>query len=337
MYGWERLGSALTAVLHMVGIPALRYVDDLFFAVPSCMGDVAKKCLVEAISLLGYHLEPSKTEGPASLMTILGVQIKVRPHSVVLAPDPLKAAKWIRDLQEALATNSLPPSQAAKMAGRLNFAASSVFGKLGSAHLRPLYARLHHSGRSAPGSPLNPEITASLVFWIDLLHMPHFRRILELPHCKTPAKVLYTDATGHGDLGFVLYEGSSTPSSWAASRVPDEVTSTLSERITQVTAFELLAPRWSIMQSPQLRNCRVDLYIDNQAAEHILRKGASAAPDLNLIADKFWHLIFERNITLRVFRVPSKENPSDAPSRGEAPEFSLDKFHSFSSPSSHFL
>ena len=41
VYGWERVAAFHTALLRWVGLPDLRYVDDLFAAFPTSLGDLA--------------------------------------------------------------------------------------------------------------------------------------------------------------------------------------------------------------------------------------------------------------------------------------------------------
>ncbi len=64
VYGWELLGAALTSILRWIGIPALRYVDDIFFAVPAELGALARSCLERTITALGYTLEHEKPKAP---------------------------------------------------------------------------------------------------------------------------------------------------------------------------------------------------------------------------------------------------------------------------------
>ena len=56
VYGWERVGAALTAILRHIGIPALRYVDDLFYSVPQQLGDLARDIMERVILALGWLL-----------------------------------------------------------------------------------------------------------------------------------------------------------------------------------------------------------------------------------------------------------------------------------------
>ena len=79
----------------------------------------------------------------------------------------------------------------------------------------------------------------------------------------------------------------------------------------------------SLQNLSQLQDHAVDLYVDNTAAEAILRKGASSSDDLNSFAAQFWATALQMNLSVRVFRVPSKLNTADEASRflsqGKAP------------------
>ena len=152
------------------------------------------------------------------------------------------------------------------------------------------------------------------LYLLKLLSDVTFHRKLHMPFNDVPRKVLFTDATGDGMVGFVLYDSSARPSSWSCSqlRLPNNA---LLARVNQVTSYELLAPLWALQNLPQLHSCALDVYVDNVAAEHILRKGSSTASDLNDLVASFWTLVMDKNLTLRVFRVPSKLNTADEASR----------------------
>lgn len=309
VYGWERLGAALTAVLRWIGLPVLRYVDDLFSAVPEELGDLARSVMERAIAALGYTLEPDKTEGPASSLTVLGVQLLIIDLMLTVAPDPLKVPHWIHQLEEALRTRRLHSGSAAKLAGRLNFASLAIFGRLASAPLRRVYR--HQHGRS---SVVDDELAKDIARLRDLLVDDRFRRTVPLSSDFSSKYVLFTDAEGSGGAGFVLYHNSTSPDRWGHTLL-DASALPLEERLTQITAFELLTPLWALQHLKDLASAQLDLYVDNSAAQHILRKGASGSQDLNQFAEQFWTLVASRNLSLRVFRVPSKLNVADAASR----------------------
>ena len=205
------------------------------------------------------------------------------------------------------------------MAGRLNFAASTVFGRVGLAHLRPIYSRAHGCKR-ASGTELHPQLRRCLKWWITLLNTSDLQ--VSLPHKRQSREkfILYTDATGNGSLGFALYDHKGQCTSWAPGSTPSWLNRRLKTRKNQVNAHELIAPLWAAEAlMPDLKGAHVDLYIDNTAAEGIIKKGASKHPDLNSIAGTLWLLAADLALSLRVCRVPSDLNPADPPSRGREP------------------
>ena len=94
-----------------------------------------------------------------------------------------------------------------------------------------------------------------------------------------------------------------------------EIRAGLCPRKTQVTAWDAFAQQ----ESERLRGRRLHLYVDNRGAECSLRKGSSRADDINTFVLAVWLRCFEFDVELTVFRVPSKENAADAPSRGVPP------------------
>ena len=67
------LGSAWAFdMLRSIGLPVLRYVDDLLYvAVPGAAANVARKPLEASVDALGWVVELRKTVGPVDPMVIL--------------------------------------------------------------------------------------------------------------------------------------------------------------------------------------------------------------------------------------------------------------------------
>ena len=235
VYGWERVGAALVAILRSIGLPALRYVDDIFMAVPHQLGSLARTIMEDVIQALGWHLEPDKTEGPTQQLTVLGVSITIDNKSIALQPDPIKVAVWLRQMQECIDQDIMHASTASKLAGRLTFAGQSIFGRVGRAHVRPIYDRIY-TGHSA----LDPALRHSLLWWIELLQTTAYRRTAPLQEATRPAIVIYTDATGDGRIGSAIYRNGELLN-WSASKVPPELDDVIHQRQTQVNLYELYA------------------------------------------------------------------------------------------------
>ena len=73
---------------------------------------------------------------------------------------------------------------------------------------------------------------------------------------------------------------------------------------TQVTAHELGAAIEAINDFRQhIKDNSIDIYIDNTAAEAILRKGRSKHRDLNDMVESFNIMCFQLNLKVNVVRV----------------------------------
>ena len=64
----------------------------------------------------------------------------------------------------------------------------------------------------------------------------------------------------------------------------------------------------------------VIIYIDNDGVVGALLAGAGAAPDANMLNADFWLRAAQHNIAIQLWRVESKANVADAPSRGSFDE-----------------
>ena len=315
VYGWDRVGAAITAILRSLGLPVLRYVDDLFLAVPAHVGDIARRILEEVVAQLGWHLASEKTEGPVKDMVILGVLVSVHHSHLRLQPEEQKAELWLQQLRDVLSANLLRPGEASKLAGRLSFAQQAVFGRVGRAQLRPLFRRAH-----SKHTCLTSELRRTVTWWVRLLQAGVCSAKFPLSDEGPSPALLYTDAVGGGRMGMALYSAEGRLLKWSALTPSKRLHATLLPRKNQVNAWETMAALWAVIQSAAaLRGRPVHLYVDNTVAQGALRKGSSPKEDLNRLAGDFWLLAAELQLSVHVWRVPSKSNPADAPSRGEPP------------------
>ncbi len=322
VYHWERAAAAVTTILRWIGLPVLRYVDDLFMAVPADLGSDARAILEATIGSLGWTLEPSKTEGPTASLTILGVQVTVDgPDDDIQAHlrcEPAKVAVWLKTIEDSLANNVLTSRDAARLAGRLNFAAGTCFGRSGRGFIRPIYARQYSHVHN--DSTLTDDLRHSLHWWHAFLTTQDLHRLIHLNSPQRPVLLVYTDATGSGDLGFATYKNTTHCHDWAATSTPPALNDLLLPRETQVNAHETIAAFWAVANlMPVLPHVQIHLFIDNTTAQAILTNGTSSATDLNHLAAAFWLMAAANDADILIFRVASKANPADAPSRGQRP------------------
>ena len=64
-----------------------------------------------------------------------------------------------------------------------------------------------------------------------------------------------------------------------------------------------------------IRDCRVDVQVDNQAAIHTWTGRGGRSRELNEVAKHIFQLVTQRNILLELSYVPSENNPADSFSR----------------------
>ena len=67
---------------------------------------------------------------------------------------------------------------------------------------------------------------------------------------------------------------------------------------------------------PRLRNRKVVVFVDNDAARDALVKGATTSKASAALVSKFWDEVAAAGIYVWIDRVASKSNPADGPSRG---------------------
>ncbi len=154
----------------------LRFVDDLHgldystpgdedwpLAGPAGASGVARSVVTD---LLGWQLDSCKSIQDSLRAEILGVDVHVDVETASLVfevPDE-KRSKWRTEVEGILARNYLTPSSATKLAGRLSWGSSAVYGRACRVHLAPLYQ--HARGAS---SRVSGRLRRSLQWWVSFL------------------------------------------------------------------------------------------------------------------------------------------------------------------------
>ena len=134
-----------------------------------------------------------------------------------------------------------------------------------------------------------------------------------------PSFLVFTDAEGNGGAGVTvipLADGADPQEFFTIGHVPRRWRRKLMTRKTQINAFEQAAVLLALGTYPDiLRGQRVLFFIDSNAALGTILKGHNRRDDLNLYAGTTWLILADLHIEAHFLRVPSKQNPADAPSR----------------------
>ena len=221
------------------------------------------------------------------------------------------------------------------MAGKCNFLTGKLFGKVGRAPLKALYARAN-SNTCQLDMPTRSSLLA-------LRNIIQHCRPMTIPRtlCTPRYSVIYTDAyfkLGEhtyrpGDDDLPTWDSRQTThieNGWAAvcfhqvdvqraayfqGRLPTELVKIFSSD----QAFIYLLESWAAILAPLIfepwlgsfyRQC-----CDNEASRHALIKGVGKHQPLNIAAHWTWHN--RKGIAHRLERVPTKANISDGLSRFE--------------------
>lgn len=109
----------------------------------------------------------------------------VRPH-------PPRVAKLLTQIRQVQESNKLTANEAQRLAGKMQFLASTLFGQLGGSALHPLYSRAHGLGAPNTDDSFNDTLKCSLATLATMLENIQPRHV-PLGKLGTPA-VLYSDA-----------------------------------------------------------------------------------------------------------------------------------------------
>ena len=252
-------------------------------------------------------------------LRVLGLDMIPTRRDIKCKLNKVKAQKWAAEIRDVLRMGKLTPGAASKMAGRLSWAGSHTFRRLGRAMLRPLYdQKFKYSGT------LSKELRRSLEWWLDVL-------VLEIAeahpweHINEHPAHLFCDAAGTPPhLGAVLSDGSDCL--WTHMEVPAEVLRQFQQRRdSQIMGLELLAISLGMSSfEDRLKRRAVVIHCDNSGSEVALSKGRARSLDHSQLVHSQWLHAAREHMKLYVLRVASEDNVADLPSRSE---FSVLKEH----------
>lgn len=140
--------SRLISVIFnkIFGTPLIAYFDDFGALAPKRLCDKALLTFERFCETIGIRLKTSKTE-LGTRITFLGLKGGFPSPSNNMALSirlpKKKAALRAMGIAAHIATGRLSHSDLDAIIGRLSFAQTSFFGRIGRATLSPLYAKLH--------------------------------------------------------------------------------------------------------------------------------------------------------------------------------------------------
>ena len=296
------------------------YFDDHVVVEPVFASDSAQLGLACIATCAGFLFDEGKHTLMDPEFVYLGIQNDFRRAAlgtVLLKILPVRRRTLLDICRSFLSNGRMTHGEASSLRGKLYFAATTAYGKVGRAALQPI---LQRQGGPSPQTRLTPALVMALKFFITLLNNMPDREII-LSHLTRPSILVWSDASwehGVGWLGFVVYDPELCRFFYSDSGVPQHVLDFFVRKKQKIGQAEILAACMVYTSMPDLfRGRSVIHWIDNTSAISCLLHGYSGKLDSALLVNAF-HL-FGAGLRVRIHfeYVESKANVADLPSRQE--------------------
>ncbi|KAJ9473450.1 hypothetical protein DIPPA_28121 [Diplonema papillatum] len=296
-------------------LPLCQYYDD--FAAPCPAGD--DRALADVLELLQDILLTSFNEektAEGERFRHLGLVFTITSEGVEVAISAARRRGLVHMLEGVLARDSLSPGEAASLAGKLGFATSALFGRVGRVPLQPIFRR-SNAATTFAGFRLGGDLEAALRWWMRTLAEDErcFRKTVPLQLVR-PGEgtryVLLTDAClfGLGAVIATISEGEVAAVEYFAHPVPQQgagMTIHHLEFVAVTVAFRL----WFGDEE----DFAVSVWVDNDVVLGSLIQGRTRAKELRAPVHLFWERLARSRGNVWFDRVPGVDNIADLPSR----------------------
>eukprot|EP00438_Fugacium_kawagutii_P022609 Skav212147 [mRNA] locus=scaffold1323:326999:328327:- [translate_table: standard] len=323
VWGFNRVADCLVALSRKLLVTfTLHYVDDFGGIEDSSTCASSFTSFNDLFSHLGFRMKPKKAQPPRPRQKILGVYIEVDEHNITVSPCLDRLKKLTDVIDTALADDILIPDVAHRLAGKLSFVTSTIFGHCGRALLRPLYGRAHEQFTSASQAHhLNTALRASLISLKRLLADIRPRRVPLSIH--QPVAVVYSDAFytpgSHDDStngwGYIVRFNDQV--FYSNGTVPQFVLKAFCRSKAYIYFLEMVAHLLPLIVLRKILPPMLVAYIDNQPGLRALHKGYTK----DIITNGFFavatNLVAALQYLVHYEWVPSFQNISDPISRGD--------------------
>ena len=288
----------------------IHYLDDFFFANLTREGCRRDMDVFLAICReLGVPIAEDKTDGPATTITYLGIEIDTVAMTIRLPAEKLEKVKLL--MKEWAGRRKCTKRELLALIGFLAFVCKVV--KPGRIFLRRLIdlstvvSSLNHY------IYLNNEARADIDWWVKFFPKWHGVAIIHPTPISAMDIQLHTDAS---DIGFGCVFGnkwlfSGWPAEWAPSKVNHI---NVRELFAVWAAVHTWADNWADQE--------VVIFSDNQAVIDVWSSGSTSDARMMAIIRAIFFRCAEINLNLVISHIPGKENTnSDLLSRFQVAQF----------------
>ena len=304
---WARVAQFLKwFLLKFFGISIAIFVDDIHACEPVDTVVSAFETIQAVCVMFGLQLDASKSKPPSTTLDLLGASISLLPDCVEASIPEGKREVLASDLNKVLAAGRLTPAAAAKLRGRLGFAQSLMFARVGRAHLSPFSDR-QYTKIMGTRYPLPTDLRCVIRWWIAVLGVQIPRRV---SFDLTAQALLYTDASGAGHLGATLFVAGTE------YRANTHLPEWFAKRKEQIAEYELAGCVLGLCMAVTLfPGIPIMLCCDNEGAKGVIIRGSCKTATGRSLSSVFWLVAATFANPIWVEFVKSKCNLADKFSR----------------------
>eukprot|EP00435_Cladocopium_sp_Y103_P024718 s1417_g6.t1 len=322
--GFNRLARSLREVLQRYFmLPVVNYFDDFPHVDIASLAVKSQVIMESVLKVLGWQVaeEPKKRLPPGDKFVVLGVVIDLTEaqRGVCLVRNKPERASELREvIEEVKSMKSFPPSMAARVYGRLNFAESQCSGRWLAPVLEPIKMR---SLMCKSVRKLTKEVEEALELAASMLQAAPPRR-LDAWNTEAPC-IIFTDGAYEGSTascGAVVFSPRIGKPMAFGFVVPEAITNQWkSFGHEQVIAQAEMLP--IVVIKRQFVNivggARVIFFIDNEGVKEAFVSGTTKSAASRMMLVEAMLRDSENNSLSWYARIPSPSNVADPPSRLE--------------------
>lgn len=288
----------------------IHYLDD-YLVVGGPKSDECRQALhtlLEAFFQLGLPVADDKLEGPAPILTFLGLQLDSLRMEIRLPPGKLS------ELQELIVQwrgkRSTKKKDLESLVGKLAFASRVV--RPGKTFMRRMFQLLSGIRQDHHHVRLNAEFRSDLLWWATFIQSWNGVSVMELYGQQASEVHFATDASGQFGCGAVWAPA------WFQIKWSDTSRGSYVKLENESITFKELLPIVvaGIIWGPAWHGKTVTVHCDNQGAVSVVNSGYSRVPEIMHLLRCLFFIRATFQFTLWAVYLPGRENAlADAISR----------------------
>ena len=282
---FQRVSNGLKHIMQVrYKTKLMNYLDDfLFLALTIARCNMLLRTFLNICEEIGFPISLEKTEWAEEIMIFLGILLDGRHYVLSIPID--ERDKAISLIQNLLDRKKVTVKELQALCGFLNFLGRAVFPS--RAFTRRMYAKYggkdfkpfantklkpHHHIR------LDAEFKNDCKIWLNFLNDDKLAKVVNRPMVNLSQNLLadqivfYSDASAREDLDF----GCILNKSWIFGRWEDGFIDQYKPSIEYLKLFALVVGMITWQNKPELNNCRVIMFCDNQVVVAMINNISSS-------------------------------------------------------------